>query len=226
WTNNIESCGANAQCREVKRIDTSAAFFLSIEFQQTGFLVYRMHKVAFGNLAGRPVPVRFDEFLRETQEIGSGVVVGQGDWQTRLEQNKQSFAVEFASRADFVASHPASQTPQQYIAALAANAPGALTQAESDDLAARLADGRETRASVLLRVAEDADFKAAEFDRAFVLMQYFGYLRRNPDDAPDTNFDGYNFWLSKLDQFGGDFRRAEMVKAFITSNEYRGRYGP
>ena len=226
WTNGIESCGADSQCRAVKRVDTSAAFFLSIEFQETGFLVYRLHKAAFGNIAGTPVPVRFDEFLRETQEIGQGVVVGQGDWQTRLEQNKQRFADEFVARADFVARYPTGQTPAQYVAALAADAPGALTQAEQDDLAARLATGLETRATVLRRVAEDADFKAAEFDRAFVLMQYFGYLRRNPDDAPDTNFDGYNFWLSKLDQFGGDFRRAEMVRAFINSTEYRRRFGP
>jgi hypothetical protein len=56
-------------------------------------------------------------------------------------------------------------------------------------------------------------------------MQYFGYLRRNPDDLPDSDFSGYNFWLSKLDQFGGDWRAAEMVKAFISSTEYRKRFG-
>ena len=57
-------------------------------------------------------------------------------------------------------------------------------------------------------------------------MQYFGYLRRNPNDALDGNFDGYNFWLNKLDQFNGDFVEAEMVKAFIDSSEYRRRFGP
>jgi len=46
-------------------------------------------------------------------------------------------------------------------------------------------------------------------------------LRRNPNDASDGNFDGYNFWLTKLNQFNGDFVRAEMVKAFISSSEYR-----
>ena len=63
------------------------------------------------------------------------------------------------------------------------------------------------------------------YARAFVLMQYFGYLRRNPNDAPDTNFDGYNFWLNKLTQFNGDFVQAEMVRAFIDSSEYRRRFG-
>jgi hypothetical protein len=68
--------------------------------------------------------------------------------------------------------------------------------------------------------------KAQEFNKAFVLMQYFGYLQRNPDDAPDANLNGYNFWLTKLNQFNGNFRQAEMVKAFITSGEYRSRFGP
>jgi hypothetical protein len=56
-------------------------------------------------------------------------------------------------------------------------------------------------------------------------MQYFGYLRRDPDSAPDASFDGYNFWLAKLNSFNGDFRAAEMVRAFIESLEYRGRFG-
>ena len=57
-------------------------------------------------------------------------------------------------------------------------------------------------------------------------MQYFGYLRHNPDDGLDGNFDGYNFWLNKLNQFNGNLVSAEMVKAFITSAEYRRRFGP
>ncbi|MCM3902168.1 MAG: hypothetical protein ND866_10720, partial [Pyrinomonadaceae bacterium] len=55
-------------------------------------------------------------------------------------------------------------------------------------------------------------------------MQYYGYLRRNPDDGPDTNFGGWHFWLGKLNQFQGNFVQAEMVKAFIFSAEYRERF--
>jgi hypothetical protein len=75
-------------------------------------------------------------------------------------------------------------------------------------------------------VAEDADFDAREKNRAFVLMQYFGYLRRNPNDAPELNLDfgGYNFWLGKLNSFGGDFVAAEMVRSFLVSGEYRERF--
>src|SRR5207302_3113946 len=81
------------------------------------------------------------------------------------------------------------------------------------------------RARALRRVAENATLVQQEFNRAFVLTQYFGYLRRNPNDAPDGNFDGYNFWLGKLNQFNANFVQAEMVKAFITSTEYRQRFG-
>jgi hypothetical protein len=62
--------------------------------------------------------------------------------------------------------------------------------------------------------------------RAFVLMQYFGYLRRSPNEPPDPDYSGFNFWLGKLNQFHGNFVDAEMVKAFILSGEYRHRFGP
>ena len=80
------------------------------------------------------------------------------------------------------------------------------------------------RAQALRQVAEDPDLFAAEQNRAFVLMQYFGYLRRNPDDANDTDYSGYDFWLTKLNQFNGNFVDAEMVKAFLSSIEYRARF--
>jgi hypothetical protein len=77
-------------------------------------------------------------------------------------------------------------------------------------------------------VAENSILKQQENNKAFVLMQYFGYMRRNPNDPPEANLDfgGYNFWLGKLNQFNGNFVDAEMVKAFIVSGEYRQRFGP
>lgn len=79
---------------------------------------------------------------------------------------------------------------------------------------------------MLRAVSEDSDLSSREFNKAFVLMQYFGYMRRNPDDAPDTDFGGFDFWLGKLNQFNGNFIQAEMVKAFISSIEYRQRFAP
>jgi len=64
-----------------------------------------------------------------------------------------------------------------------------------------------------------------ELNRAFVLMQYFGYLRRGPAEPPDSDLAGYEFWPGKLNEFGGDCEKAEMVKAFLSSTEYRGRFG-
>ena len=218
WINNIESCGANANCRAAKRVDTSAAFFLSIEFQETGFLVHRIYRSAFNRLS------RYREFVRDSQAIGRGVVIGQPGAEAQLEANKQAFATEFVTRAEFTAIY-GGLSNEQYVDALNANTGGSLSQSERDALVAGLNSMTETRATVLRKVADDADFKAREANPAFVLMQYFGYLRRNPDDAPDTNFDGFNFWLQKLNSFGGDFRKADMVKAFITSSEFRVRFG-
>jgi Calx-beta domain len=226
WTQNIESCGADAQCREVKRVDTSAAFFLSIEFQQTGFLVYRLYKAALPETTARPRAMpRYREFMRDTQQAARGVVVGQDDWQQKLEANTLALLDDFVARPEFLAAYPAQLSPADFVAKLNAQAGGPLSPTESTALVAGLLAGTETRASVLRKVAEDEDFNAAEKNRAFVLMQYFGYLRRNPDDAPDSDFSGYDFWLSKLDQFGGNYRQAEMVKAFISSAEYRSRFG-
>ena len=111
---------------------------------------------------------------------------------------------------------------------------GALFRGDLDE-AERLLDvapvtsrTRALRADVLRKIAENQLLQQREFNRAFVLMQYFGYLRRNPNAAPEAtlDFSGFNFWLNKLNSFNGDFVQAEMVKAFINSTEYRRRFGP
>ncbi|HEY0077823.1 MAG TPA: matrixin family metalloprotease [Pyrinomonadaceae bacterium] len=226
WVRQITDC-ADEGCREVRRNNVSAAFFLSAEFQETGFLVYRFYHAAFGRRVGNSVPLTLQEFLPDTQRLQRGVVVGVGDWQARLEANKQAYAAEFVSRADFLARYPATLSPEEYIDRLNANTGFALSSDERDALARALRNGTETRAGVLRRVAEDADEQRRELNRAFVLMQYFGYLRRNPSDSPQPglDFSGYNFWLTKLEAFGGNYLAAEMVKAFLTSGEYRRRFG-
>jgi hypothetical protein len=235
WVGNITSCGADAGCIDAKRTNTSAAFYVSIEFQETGFFVYRLYKSGYGNLdnGAAPVPVRFAEFLPDTQQIGNGVVVGVGDWQTKLNNNKNAFAQDFVARATFVAKHPTSLTPAQFVDALFANG-GVTPTAAARNAAIGEFGGAGTSADTAARgralrlVAENATLSNQEFNRAFVLMQYFGYLRRNPYDAPEPTLDygGYNFWLGKLNQFNGNYIQAEMVRAFILSDEYRKRFGP
>ena len=101
WVNEITSCGTNAQCIQVKRVNVSAAFFLSIEFQETGYLVYRFYKAAYGNLPGAPVPLRFNEFLPDTQQIGQGVVVGSPAGRRNWKDNKEASRAAFVARARF-----------------------------------------------------------------------------------------------------------------------------
>jgi Tol biopolymer transport system component len=224
WTNEITSCGTDAQCIEIKRINVSAAFFLSIEFQQTGYFVYRMYKAAYGNMPGTPVPLTRQEFLPDTQRVGQGVIVGSSGWEQQLENNKNAYSNEFVLRSRFLTALPLNMTSEQFVDALNSNGGGVLLQSERDQLVSELASGAKSRAQVLRSVVEDGDLARNEFNKAFVLMQYFGYLRRNPNDPPDSDFAGYNFWLNKLDQFKGNFVQAEMVKAFITSIEYREKF--
>ncbi|HEY0431240.1 MAG TPA: PA domain-containing protein, partial [Pyrinomonadaceae bacterium] len=232
WNNQIVECGIDKPCIEIRQINVSAAFFLSIEFQETGYLVYRFYKSGYGNIPGAPVPVTFGEFLPDTQQIGQGVQVGIGNWQAQLEANKQAFALAFVTRPRFTNAFPASLTPAQFVDALFANA--GVTPATSERNAAIAEFGtaassadNPARARALRRVAENSQLKSLELNKAFVLMQYFGYLRRNPNDAPEPglNFDGFNFWLGKLLSHGGNFVDAEMVKSFIVSGEYRQRFG-
>ena len=230
WTNNIDT-GINAGTRAGRRVDTSAAFFLSVEFQQTGYLVYRIYKAAYGNLPVGPVPIKLSDFLSDTQQVSQGVVVGQADWEQALETNKQKFFLNFVQRSQFTLAYPTFMTPVQFVDALFANAGVIPTVSERESAigefnSATGSADNAARARALRRVAENQTLAQQEFNRAFVLMQYFGYLRRDPNSGPDANFDGYNFWLNKLNQFNGDYNRAEMVKAFIGSGEYRQRFGP
>jgi hypothetical protein len=241
WVDVINKCNdparrpagqTAAQCIANERVNVSAAFFLSIEFQQTGYLVYRFNGASFGDIPGTPVPVTFNEFMADTQEIARGVIVGQTGWEAVLESHKQAFALNFVQRPNFTSAYPSSLTPAHFVDGLFTNT--GVTPSSADRTAAINEFGSATttadvnaRARALRRVADNSLVVQQHFNRAFVLMEYFGYLRRNPDAAPEPtlDFQGYNFWLGKLNQFNGNFISAEMVKAFITSAEYRSRFG-
>jgi hypothetical protein len=239
WTSQITNCGANQSCIDASRVSVSASFFLSIEFQQTGYLVEKMYKAAYGDATGSsfiggthslPVPiVRFNEFLPDTAQIGSGVIVGQTGWETVLENNKQAFAADFVQRSRFTTALSTTMSPAQFVDKLFQNA-GVTPTANDRTAAINEFNGAATttdtaaRGRALRRVAENSTFDTQEFNRAFVLMQYFGYLRRDPNGGQDTDHSGYEFWLTKLNAFNGNFINAEMVKAFITSIEYRQRF--
>ena len=231
WTNQITSCGTDQTCTDIRRINVSAAFFLSIEFQETGYLVYRTYKAAYGNFTGAPVAVRFEEFLPDTQQISQNVVVNAPGWEQQLENNKLAFFLDFVSRLRFRNDYPTTLSPALFVDTLfmkAAVTPSPTERAAAINEFGSATDTTDTaaRARSLRLVAENSTLGTQEKNRAFVLMQYFGYLRRNPYDPPEPtlDFQGYNFWLNKLNQFNGNFVNAEMVKAFITSGEYRQRF--
>ena len=235
WKNQIDQCGADTNCREARRVNTSGAFFLSIEFQETGYLVERTYKTAYGDATGNsqlvtlhtlPVPiVRLNEFLSDQRTIANGVIVNQGDWQTALENNKVAYFDSFVKTARFTTKYFSTMLPTEFVHTLNQNAGSPMSAGEETQEVAALTAGSKTRARVLRDIAEHPNLARAELSRAFVLMQFFGYLRRNPNDAPDRDYTGYDFWLTKLNQFNGDFTAAEMVKAFLSSAEYRGRFG-
>jgi len=211
WVAQIDSCGNDLNCVEVKRINVSAAFFLSIEFRQTGFFAYQLYKSSYGRMP------TLQEFVPDHAAVARGVVVGENGWDVRLSDNKQSFLQAWVQRSEFQSRY-AGLSNEQYLDALIANTQGSLTEAEREGLLQDLANG-QSRATVLGEIAENPTFSRRELNSAFVLMQYFGYLGRDPDVA------GFNFWLDKLNEFDGNFQSAEMVKAFLRSTEYRLRFG-
>jgi len=116
WTNEIASCGTDQQCIEVKRINVSAAFFLSIEFQQSGLAAYLTHRAAFGaSASGGPSPVLYGNFMLDLQAINRGVVFGQAGSNDQLEANKVAYYDEFVTRPEFVAKYPSTLTNEQYV---------------------------------------------------------------------------------------------------------------
>jgi subtilisin family serine protease len=209
WSNQILDCGIDAACVERKRINVSAAYFLSIESQQTGGLVDGLYRVSLGR---RPL---YAEFMPDSRTVANGIVVGEADWASRMEANKQAFVETWMQRPDFYATYDALAN-SAFVDALIERAAG--FNGDRDSLVSGLNQGTLSRAAVLRQIAENDGFTRVKLNGMFVMMEYFGYLRRDPDEA------GYRFWLDKLDGFGGNFEQAEMVKAFIVSEEYRSRF--
>lgn len=239
WTGQLQLCGSDPVCLDDRRENVSAAFFLSVEFQRTGFLVFRVYKASFTDSTTRPRGLpRYTEFLRDTQEVGLGIIVGQANWEQQLAENTLSFARAWVQSSDFVASFPTSMQAAAYVDGLFANSAVVPTTAERSAAIAEFGGaGVDGRAKALLSVINSGSVYNRQYNSAIVLMQYIGYLRRNPNDAPNTSYAGYDFWLNKLDQHSlpgedmrvdsvalGRVKRAEMIKAFLRASEFRERF--
>jgi hypothetical protein len=207
WTNEITKCGQDTVCVERRRTEVSAAFFFSAEFQETGFFVYRLYRAAFdGPQGARPT---YLEFMRDRSRLLAGA---------NLEAQKTALVNDFLTRTEFLNIYQ-NLNNADYVDRLNANTGNSLTQAERNALVNGLNSfiPTETRATVLRKVVDNAVFVQRETNPAFVLMEYFGYLRRDPEPG------GFAFWLGVLNSTG-NFRG--MVCAFLTSAEYQDRFSP
>jgi len=248
WADNITKCSDPArrpplqtetECVSRQRETTSAAFFISPEFQNTGYFVLRVYRGSLGRFSyfGGSVPVdnNKDEFTRDHAMVSAGIVVNNQLDVGVINANKQAFVNQFVTRAEFLAIY-GGMNNDQYVDKLFQTTGVTPTASERSELVNGLGpSGSETKASVLFKIVDGTQtvaggalqfqtrygqvFYTAQFNPAFVQMEYFGYMKRDPDDA------GYAFWLGKLTQFGGNFVNAEMVLAFISSPEYRARFG-
>ena len=202
WRTQLHSCSSDRDCNQ-KRVNVAAAFFVEPEFQQTGFFITRIYKAALG---------RQPSYAEFTADRGR-LVVG-----SNLGPTKQAFADEFTQRTAFQSLYPDSLSNENFVNKLFDTANLRPYVAERQARIVALYSHAETRAEVLRDVAEFEEFKAREYDPSFVLMQYFGYLRRDPDEA------GYDFWLNVLNSQPNNYKG--MVCAFITSEEYQKRFSP
>ena len=242
WTGQIvDVAGTDLTLIKQRRVAVSNAFFFELEYQQTGAYVYRLYRAAFGNTQPFPNPgpnsgtpilaaqvPSYDKFVADRVRVVGGA---------NLAATQLSLATAFAQRTAFVNRYPLSlATGAQFVDALLATLQSDLSVNLSGQRTALIAQydnaggGNNGRGAVLFRLAQDdvinnpvnnREFIDAEYNRAFVITQYFGYLRR------DGDLGGLNFWLSVVNQF--PLRSATgqngMVCAFITSAEYQTRFG-
>jgi hypothetical protein len=211
WTAQITQCGDDPLCVHNQRINVSAAFFIELEFQQTGSVVYRLYRAAYGTLPDAPsrANVTFMQFMSDRAQL----VGGPG-----LPQSTIDFANNFVSRPAFTQAYPNDMSPSDFVIKLFGTANLLDSTQQMQDEMNALMNGSKTRVQVLLDVIDIQEFKEREYNPAFVLMQYFGYLGRDPDQG------GYDFWLNVLNNREPNNFRG-MVCSFITSAEYQLRFG-
>lgn len=207
WKSQITDCQANAQCLQQKRAEVSAAFFFSAEFQYTAFFDARLYQIAYSRSP------TYTEFVTDMSLLGLG---SGGD----LGTNRSNFLEGYTHSANFLSLYAILQNGA-YVDALLTRAGISIPASERNALIAGLNSGSETRGSVLGKLTDNEVFQQTNFNSTFVLVEYFGYLRRSPDD------EGFAYWLGKLHQPGGNNATiVDMIKVFITSDEYRLRFGP
>ncbi|HEX8921758.1 MAG TPA: hypothetical protein VF766_09785, partial [Pyrinomonadaceae bacterium] len=216
WQNILNNCpqsGIDASGNHCDRIEVSSDFFRSEEFQSRGYFIYRFFKTLPSvtdpnNPQYGHIPF-YKEFMADFSRV-SGFLDAQ-----QLEDQKVAFINDFMSRAEFQSRYGPLTDPTNYTKALEQTL--GVTLANEAALISGLQNGTETRATVLRKIVESNEVAAKFYNEAFVIMQYFGYLRRDADGH-------YADWIQTMNQNGGDYRI--MINGFLNSVEYRQRFGP
>jgi hypothetical protein len=234
WTGQISQCGTDVACNNAKRIDVSNAFFYELEYQQTGSYVYRLYRAAFGNTQPIANTSTDPNFPNEEKKLPAYSVFATDRARVRvgslLAQTQLDLANAFVLRPNFLTRYPANLDGPGFVDAILANINtdiGVNLSSQRDALITLFNQGG--RGAVVYRLADDdannnpinnRAFIDAEYNRAFVLTQYFGYLRRNPD------IGGFMFWLSQVNSAAlrDVAKQHAMVCSFITSTEYQARF--
>ncbi len=203
WVSQITKCGADAVCIDKQRARVSAAFFEATEFQQTGFLVYLAYRATLGR---KPT---YAEFMSDRAKLSTGTAFASG---------QVKFLEEWTARPEFMHLYPSRLPADQFVDALiktVGSSTGVNLEQKREPLLSLSTRGN--RAAVIRDIVEDQTLSLAEQKEALVLMQYFAYLKRDPD--PLT----YEFWIDAL---GKNAPNAviNMVRTFINSTEYRERF--
>ena len=204
WMKVLDSCNNDPNCLhgvKGKRVLVSKSFFQSAEFNLKGGHVLHYYKASFNRL---PTYGEMVEGMRSVTGATEAEVIAK----------RNAFATNWVTRGDFTAAYPASMTPTEYVNKVLQTA--GVTVANKDQLIAGLTNGSETRASVLRKIVDSSELYIKEYDPSFVAMQYYGYLRRAPEE------EGYNNWLNYLKGHPGEYET--MVWGFVYSGEYRNRH--
>ncbi len=181
------------------------------QYQGWGQAVYRFYFASYGQMP------RYTEFLPDMEAMSRGIVIDAPEEEAKLEDRIRQFADSWVERAKFQALYKGAGD-QEYVDALTRNAGITLGTAERAAIIDNLKRGAMTRAQVLLEIVNTRAFVAKEDTRSLVLLHYFGYFHRNPDDPPDNDLNGFDFWIREVEKSGDSGR---LARGFMSSGEYK-----
>jgi len=216
--NNLDPRSPSAEC---DRILVSFSFFGSPEFRLKGFFVFLHYKASFGSAANPNYVPTYEQIVPDLRRVTGATA-------EEVFAKRLQFTAEWVGRPEFVSAYPATLAAAAFVDRLLSNVGATLTTADSasgvtrNSLVADLEAGRRTRADVLRLIVESNEATAVQFSRAFVAIQYYGYLRRTPEPT------GYQSWLNVINNQNEDAatRNRTMINGFMNSAEYRLRFGP